>query len=39
MRAYVYHHSFYCGIDLHARTMHVCDLDQLGNDVETMSDP
>jgi hypothetical protein len=24
MRFYDQHHRFYCGIDLHARTMHVC---------------
>jgi transposase len=30
MRFYTHNHSFYCGIDLHARTMHVCILDQAG---------
>jgi transposase len=30
MRFYVQQHQFYCGIDLHARTMHVCILDQAG---------
>ncbi len=24
------HHRFYCGVDLHARTMHVCVLDHDG---------
>jgi transposase len=31
MRFYTRQHRFYCGIDLHARTMHVCILDQGGN--------
>ncbi len=31
MRFYTQQHRFYCGIDLHARTMHVCILDQQGN--------
>ena len=39
MRFYSTQHRFYAGIDLHARTMHVCVLDQVGNVVETMSDP
>ena len=30
MRFYQGQHPFYCGIDLHARTMHVCILDQAG---------
>jgi transposase len=30
MRFYTRQHRFYCGIDLHARTMHVCVLDQQG---------
>ncbi len=30
MRFYTTQHRFYCGIDLHARTMHVCILDQAG---------
>lgn len=30
MRVYVQPHQFYCGIDLHARTMHLCVLDQAG---------
>ena len=31
MRFYTSQHRFYCGIDLHARTMHVCILDHDGN--------
>jgi transposase len=30
MRFYTKQHPFYCGIDLHARTMYVCLLDQAG---------
>jgi transposase len=30
MRFYQQQHGFYCGIDLHARTMHVCVVDQAG---------
>ncbi len=30
MRFYTRQHRFYCGIDLHARTMHLCILDQTG---------
>jgi hypothetical protein len=30
MRFYTTQHQFYCGIDLHARTMYVCILDQCG---------
>ena len=30
MRFYTTPHRFYCGIDLHARTMHVCVLDAAG---------
>ena len=30
MRFYTTQHPFYCGIDLHARTMYVCILDQVG---------
>jgi transposase len=30
MRFYTQQHPFYCGIDLHARTMYVCILDQGG---------
>lgn len=33
MRFYQGQHPFYCGIDLHARTMHLCILDQAGNTV------
>ena len=31
MRFYTRQHQFYCGIDLHARTMYVCILDGAGN--------
>ena len=31
MRFYSHTHPFYCGIDLHARTMHLCVLDQAGD--------
>jgi len=30
MRFYTTQHAFYCGVDLHARTMYVCVLDQAG---------
>jgi hypothetical protein len=30
MRFYTQQHKFYCGIDLHARTMYVCVLNQEG---------
>ena len=30
MRFYTQQHSFYCGIDLHARTMYLCILNQAG---------
>jgi hypothetical protein len=30
MRFYNYVHRFYCGVDLHARTLAVCILDQAG---------
>ena len=30
MRFYTKQHTYYCGIDLHARTMYVCILDQGG---------
>jgi hypothetical protein len=30
MRFYTTQHRFYCGVDLHARTMHLCVLDQAG---------
>ena len=31
MRFYKQQHQFYCGIDLHARNMYVCIIDQKGN--------
>lgn len=31
MRFYTSQHGFYCGVDLHARTMYVCVLDQAGD--------
>ena len=31
MRFYTNQHKFYCGIDLHARSMYLCILDQEGN--------
>ena len=31
MRVYTHSHRFYCGIDLHARSMHLCVLDQAGS--------
>jgi transposase len=33
MRFYTQQHKYYCGIDLHARTMYICILDQAGNTV------
>ena len=30
MRFYTRQHPFYCGIDLHARTMYLCILNQAG---------
>ncbi len=30
MRFYTKQHKYYCGIDLHARRMYVCILDQAG---------
>ena len=30
MRFYQQQHGFYCGVDLHAKTMHVCIVDQAG---------
>ena len=30
MRFYTQQHQFYCGIDLHARTMHVCIMNNEG---------
>ncbi len=31
MRFYQQQHPFYCGVDLHAKTMHLCIIDQAGN--------
>ncbi len=31
MRFYTRQHKHYCGIDLHARSMYICILDQEGN--------
>jgi len=31
MRFYTKHHQYYCGIDLHAKTMYVCIIDQTGD--------
>ena len=31
MRFYTRQHRYYCGVDLHARSMYVCVLDQEGN--------
>ena len=31
MKFYKQQHEFYCGIDLHANSMHVCVVDQVGN--------
>jgi len=31
MRFYTNQHRYYCGIDLHARSMYVCVLDPLGD--------
>ena len=31
MRFYNQPHKFYCGVDLHARTMYLCILDHAGN--------
>ena len=30
MKFYTQQHKYYCGIDLHARTMYICILDQKG---------
>ncbi len=30
MKFYLEQHSFYCGIDLHAKTLHACVIDQNG---------
>ncbi len=34
MRFYQQQHPFYCGIDLHAKTMYVCIVDQAGEILE-----
>ena len=42
MRFYDYAHRFYCGVDLHARTMYLCILDHAGQIVlhhEVPADP
>src|SRR4030067_1100327 len=44
MRFYTRQHRFYCGVDLHARSMYVCVLDQEGNvlvskDISTAPEP
>ena len=39
MRFYTEQHRYYCGIDLHARSMHVCILDQAGKKVAHRSIP
>ena len=31
MKFYKQQHEFYCGIDLHANSMHVCVVDHVGN--------
>jgi hypothetical protein len=31
MRFYKGQHTFYCGVDLHAQTMHVCVVNQAGD--------
>ena len=31
MRFYKQQHQFYCGVDLHAKTMHVCVVNQAGD--------
>jgi len=31
MRFYTHQHKFYCGIDLHARSMYICIIDSEGN--------
>ena len=35
MKFYKQQHEFYCGIDLHANSMHVCVVDQVGNKLRT----
>ncbi len=39
MRFYQQTHSFYCGVDLHARTMHVCVVDSEGRTQEHVNLP
>ena len=39
MRFYQQQHGFYCGIDLHARTMHVCVVDADGRTREHVNLP
>ncbi len=39
MRFYQQTHSFYCGVDLHARTMHVCVVDAEGRTREHVNLP
>jgi len=39
MRFYQATHSFYCGVDLHARTMHVCVVDAQGRTQEHVNLP
>jgi hypothetical protein len=34
MKFYVQQHKYYCGIDLHARTMYVCIIDKEGSIVK-----
>ena len=38
MRFYTTQHPFYCGIDLHARTMYVCILNQAGETLDIIGD-
>lgn len=39
MRFYQQQHGFYCGVDLHARTMHVCIVDDAGQTREHVNLP
>ena len=39
MRFYQQQHGFYCGVDLHARTMHVCVVDDEGQTREHVNLP
>jgi hypothetical protein len=34
MRFYTHEHRFYCGVDLHARTMYLCILDRRGTSAD-----